>query len=237
MAESGTMNTGSSNLDRVIEQLRAAVKSECGDRLAPLIERKLLGRTAVFGGPDKELIAALDRALGQLESTLERDRKVAHAGIDGQRLLAVWAQLISRPRCAALRMYIAQSGYDVVRSTLIEARKTRPDCIAFYGTLMAKHGVQQKLGVKRSLRFLGPCTIRGELRDLGAYPGLMKGNGVVNGELYEILDAATFKRLDDYEGFDPSHPDASIFVRRRVRLQHPEIDCWVYFYNPRMKKT
>ncbi|HWO41662.1 MAG TPA: gamma-glutamylcyclotransferase family protein [Candidatus Eisenbacteria bacterium] len=235
MAESGTKNAGSFKFDRVIEQLRAAVESEFeySVRLAPVIERRLLGRSAGFAGPDEEWIGFLDTALDQLKSSLERHPEPDDAGIDGEPLLAVWFQLLSRAHCAALRMYIAQSGYNLVRSTLIEARKTRPDCIAFYGTLMASHGLQQKLGVKRSLRFLGPCTVRGALRNLGAYPALVEGNGVVNAELYEVLDPAAFKSLDDYEGFDPSRPEGSLYVRRPVRLQHPEVDCWVYYYNGR----
>jgi gamma-glutamylcyclotransferase (GGCT)/AIG2-like uncharacterized protein YtfP len=96
---------------------------------------------------------------------------------------------------------------------------------------MKGQGAQEQLALEGKLRLLQPCSIEGDLLDLGDYPGLVDGERRVKGELYELTDLTAFKILDDYEEFDPSRPEKSIFVRRAVRLKDPEIDCWAYFYN------
>ncbi len=59
--------------------------------------------------------------------------------------------------------------------------------VAFYGTLMSRFATQDELGVRAALRPLGPCTIRGVLPDVGEWPTLVPGDGVVHGELFEVL--------------------------------------------------
>lgn len=105
------------------------------------------------------------------------------------------------------------------------------DYIAFYGTLLKQQGVQQALGAAQKLRWVGPCQIPGQLFDLGEYPGLQKGSGVVSGELYEILDPSVLIPLDNYEGCDSANIACSLYVRERVRLISPAVECWVYVYN------
>jgi gamma-glutamylcyclotransferase (GGCT)/AIG2-like uncharacterized protein YtfP len=73
------------------------------------------------------------------------------------------------------------------------------------------------------------------LHDLGEYPGLVRGEGTVAGELYEVRDSRAFGLLDEFEGYDPCDVDGSFYVRRAVRLREPEIDAWVYVYNRSVK--
>lgn len=105
------------------------------------------------------------------------------------------------------------------------------ELIAFYGSLRREHGLLDRLGVADKLEYLGPCKIPGQLYDLGEYPGLKETpEGEVDAECYRITDRAAFTVLDAYEDFRPAEPAASLFVRRKVRLIQPPIECWVYYY-------
>lgn len=87
---------------------------------------------------------------------------------------------------------------------------------------------QRELGVHEQLRLQGPCSIAGLLVDLGEWPGLVPGDGVVRGELFEVLDERVWSTLDPFEDYLPGDPGASSFLRSAVRLLHPDLDAWVY---------
>ncbi|MBO6784775.1 MAG: gamma-glutamylcyclotransferase [Alphaproteobacteria bacterium] len=103
--------------------------------------------------------------------------------------------------------------------------------VAFYGTLRRGERGFAELQLHERVRFLGSCRIAGVLCDLGAYPGLVEGNGSVVAELYDLHDTDLLGELDYYELYDPARPDTSEFIRRRVRLLEPGREAWVYFYN------
>ena len=85
--------------------------------------------------------------------------------------------------------------------------------------------------MERSLRYVCRCRIAGRLYDLGSYPGLVAGDGIVIGELFEIRNAVVLKRLDAFEGHNPRTPSNSLFRRELVRLVEPDVAAWVYFHN------
>ncbi len=85
-------------------------------------------------------------------------------------------------------------------------------------------GGDRRAGVEGALRFLEPCRIPGALWDLGEYPGLVEGGGEVRGELYEV-ELATLAALDAYE------EEGSLYLRKRVALNEPRLEAWVYLYN------
>lgn len=104
--------------------------------------------------------------------------------------------------------------------------------IALYGSLMRGLGAAESIGVGDGLRYAGPCTLPGELFDLGDYPGLRPGTARVVAELYAILDPAVVETLDDFEGFDASQPRESLYLRESVELTEPSMTrAWVYVYN------
>jgi gamma-glutamylcyclotransferase (GGCT)/AIG2-like uncharacterized protein YtfP len=103
--------------------------------------------------------------------------------------------------------------------------------IAFYGSLRRSFGVQQRLGIHSRLRYLRPCLLRGRLYDLGAYPALLPGDGLVRAELYEPLYDRLIGFLDEFEGYDPQRPKQSQYLRRLVELIEPRVAAWVYLYN------
>ena len=79
-----------------------------------------------------------------------------------------------------------------------------------YGTLMRGFRNHSRLG---NSRFLGPARTQPGYRliDLGRFPGLLPGNGVVSGELYEV-DHRVLECLDEFEGIP------TLFDRREIGL-------------------
>ena len=85
-----------------------------------------------------------------------------------------------------------------------------------YGTLLRGLSRARML---RGSRFLGPALLSGRLFDLGSYPGLLAGPGLVVGEIH-LVDASTLRRLDRVEDFDARDPDGSLYRRETVSARH-----------------
>jgi gamma-glutamylcyclotransferase (GGCT)/AIG2-like uncharacterized protein YtfP len=110
----------------------------------------------------------------------------------------------------------------------------KTDKLFVYGTL--RKGFDPHQYLKSSARFLGKGRIAGRLYDLGEFPGAVPSElpgDEVQGELYELGDLGRqLKALDEYEEFDPEHPEKSLFVRQKVdvRLENGErFKAWTYF--------
>ncbi len=106
-----------------------------------------------------------------------------------------------------------------------------------YGTLRPRHAPAEIAPTVRLLRRVGRGSVRGRLYDLGEYPGavLSRTGPAIAGQIFELPeDPDVLRRLDEYEGFDPSHTQGSLFVRMKwpVTLQNgKKLSCWVYAYN------
>ena len=106
------------------------------------------------------------------------------------------------------------------------------DWIAFYGSLMRGLGAQEKLRITDRLRFVGPCTIEGELYDCVDYPALRHGDGRVVAELFAVLDPSVVAILDEFEDYDPIRRRESLYLRESLDLVEPaDTRAWVYVYN------
>ena len=105
-----------------------------------------------------------------------------------------------------------------------------PTCHLFvYGTLRSGQPNAPRLG---GAERLGRASVQGRLAHLGSYPGLVDGVGQVFGELYRLPSSA-LNRIDELEGFDPSDPDGSLFLRvvRPVLLEDQRsLDAWTYLW-------
>ena len=116
-----------------------------------------------------------------------------------------------------------------------------------YGTLRQGSAPAEIAAAVASLRSVGRGIARGRLYSLGAYPGasfavrgaaeaaMTDGWIEIEGEVYEVPDARVWQELDAYEGFEPSDPAASLFLRREIdvrMIDGGEIAvCWAYEYN------
>jgi len=101
---------------------------------------------------------------------------------------------------------------------------------------MAGFDRRRKAGIDDKLAYIGRGSIKAALFDLGLYPAAVPApDRQVWGEVYEVTDAETvLPALDIIEGFSPSQPDTSLYLRTRVDVTLPDGargPAWVYFYN------
>ena len=76
--------------------------------------------------------------------------------------------------------------------------------------------------------------IPGHLYDLGSFPGLKLDNSsetMVTCEVIEVTDRE-LERLDLYEGYRPSDPDNSLYIRRQL-----DWGAYIYEYNSEACQT
>ncbi len=107
-----------------------------------------------------------------------------------------------------------------------------------YGTLHPEHAPEEVADLVRRFEPVGQGTVPGTLYDLGSYPGAVLDDGSprrISGTVFRLpAGNDVLPRLDDYEGFDPQVPHASLFIRR---LHQADLDgggtlpCWIYEYN------
>jgi gamma-glutamylcyclotransferase (GGCT)/AIG2-like uncharacterized protein YtfP len=125
-----------------------------------------------------------------------------------------------------------------------------PHPLFIYGTLHPDRAPAAIASTARLLEPAGRATIRGILYNFGEYPGVIlsaegDGSETVAGELFNIPEGpnaeAILARLDAYEDFHPSDPEASLFLRQRTlatleggESAGTQVACWVYTYNQRV---
>lgn len=91
-----------------------------------------------------------------------------------------------------------------------------PSLLFVYGTLIPGQAPTCVADLVARFRVVGRATVRGELYDTGRYPALVLNSnaGPTHGWLCEVPDdEVLWRRLDNYEGFDPDAPDGSLFRR------------------------
>src|SRR3954469_16246371 len=104
-----------------------------------------------------------------------------------------------------------------------------------YGTLLPNRAPAEIAPVVRRLRRVGRGRVHGRLYDLGEYPGavLSKSGPVITGQIFELPDdPEVIKKLDEYEGFNPSGHQGNLFVRKRrlVNIDNGKrVWCWITF--------
>lgn len=111
------------------------------------------------------------------------------------------------------------------------------DTLFVYGTLMkdAEHLMSSYLLARST--YLGKATMRGKLYKVAFFPGAIyedSGHTLVHGEAYKLHEPhKVLEVLDDYESYDKTNPDESLFMRQQVSisLEGDRMDCWAYLYN------
>jgi gamma-glutamylcyclotransferase (GGCT)/AIG2-like uncharacterized protein YtfP len=107
-----------------------------------------------------------------------------------------------------------------------------------YGTLIPELAPAFMRLVLKSFVPKAKGKVKGKLYDLGEFPGAVldsRSRTSIRGQIFEIPDdPIVLAKLDDYEEFDPSNPDTSLFVRRKRMVQSEDgnrYSCWIYEYN------
>jgi gamma-glutamylcyclotransferase (GGCT)/AIG2-like uncharacterized protein YtfP len=107
-----------------------------------------------------------------------------------------------------------------------------------YGTLRPGFAPASIAPVVDRLEPVGEGFLWGVLYDLGEYPGLVLESQAVHralGTVFRLPDEPDFLTIfDDYEGFEPDCPEASLFVRLEAAvemLDGGQMNCWVYVYS------
>lgn len=79
-----------------------------------------------------------------------------------------------------------------------------------------------------------------DLFDLGWFPGIKTGKGVVYGELHEYVDTLTARTaFDKIECFNPDTPTSSLYVRETVTAlteDNKRVNAYVYIFNQDVDK-
>jgi gamma-glutamylcyclotransferase (GGCT)/AIG2-like uncharacterized protein YtfP len=104
------------------------------------------------------------------------------------------------------------------------------DLLFVYGTLRPSLAAGESARLVHGLDLVGPATTPGVLVDLGDYPGLIGGDGIVHGDLLRIADPARLQALDAYEECGGPAP---LFQRERTVVRLPDgttMGAWVYRY-------
>ena len=127
-----------------------------------------------------------------------------------------------------MRRYAGNFGFERVATSVGDPGV---NYIAVYGSLMADLRPDDAPAVEAGMTKVGDCVIRGELYDLGDYPGLLPGKGTIHAELYAINSLDVLRPMDEFERYYAEDIPNSLFVRRLVRLVSPDVDAWVYFFN------
>jgi gamma-glutamylcyclotransferase (GGCT)/AIG2-like uncharacterized protein YtfP len=100
-----------------------------------------------------------------------------------------------------------------------------------YGTLRRNSGNALSQRLEREARWLGPAFVRGKLVQLDGYPGLIPGDDIVSGEIWEFEDAL-LEDLDHYEGCHPSDAHPHEYRREWTLIIQggTPLHCWAYWY-------
>lgn len=111
------------------------------------------------------------------------------------------------------------------------------DRFVFYGLLQpVSESFPQVIDLAGSGAFLGEARIRGDLYDVGGFPGMVAGDGLVSGTLYRIDDPVIVPEIDAFEDIVPGDEAESLYRRE----QHPVLNAdgaptgqtaWVYIFN------
>lgn len=103
--------------------------------------------------------------------------------------------------------------------------------IFVYGSLLK--GLQRERALSHS-QLIDSARTHGELYDLGSYPGLKGGSGMVFGELYSV-DQPTLDSLDRIEGYNSGDLENSLYIRQRINASltttNEILEAESYFYN------
>ena len=113
---------------------------------------------------------------------------------------------------------------------ILEAMEVAVRYLFVYGTLRPSLAGAEQLRLITGLTVAGPATVRGLLYDLGSYPALVTGPGIVHGDLFVVPDERQLAALDAYEECGGDDP---LYRREPTLATLPDgstVAAWAYFY-------
>ncbi len=210
------------------QHIKLMMEYEYTEKLAPLLERRLTDRAVPVTAAERKLLDQLDMLLNYFEYVIYLEREGHFKRRDRQAVFEYWFDLLAADERAAARRYVASFGFERVTSAL---KLQKDDYVALYGSLMRDEEAEDKPDVSSHVDFVGEATLRGDLYDLGDYPGLVPGRGSVRAELFKLKDREALAKVDRFERYDAGNREQSLYIRRLVRMANPQLDAWVYVYN------
>ncbi|HEX8522672.1 MAG TPA: gamma-glutamylcyclotransferase family protein [Tepidisphaeraceae bacterium] len=107
------------------------------------------------------------------------------------------------------------------------------DLLFAYGTLIPGCEPAAMRSACSALEVLQDATVTGTLYDLGRFPGVVLGEGLVRGTLLRV-PSDLWTVLDRYEACPGPDCEDGLFSRVRTQATLADrslIDCWIYVYN------
>ena len=90
------------------------------------------------------------------------------------------------------------------------------DAFIFYGLLkQGANGMPDHIDLEATGTFEGPCRFRGEMYDLGGYPGVVAGETLCHGVIWRISDTSVLRAMDEFEDVAHGIPDDSLYWREK----------------------
>lgn len=213
------------------DEVRDLIEFGYERQLKPVLLGMLLGRALPdFTLEERRLLKELDNFLNYLEYVLYLETMGHIDTDDREAIFNYWTGVLADDDHALVRLYCTQYGYERVAALVNAPGQPDDPLLAVYGTLREGAATLEPLAMRAAMQRHGPCKLRGTLYDLGAYPGLVDGPGVVTGDVFVVSDPAIWAELDRYEEFDPDKLAGSEYDRVYVRLVEPALDAWVYRY-------
>jgi len=106
------------------------------------------------------------------------------------------------------------------------------DKVFVYGTL--RRGFDNHHLIEKYVQSVTAATMRGILYDLGDYPAMLSGDGVIVGEIVTFTDPQhAFRVMDLLEEFDsPGHPSNEYerVIGVATTEEGENVDCQVYIF-------
>ncbi len=120
---------------------------------------------------------------------------------------------------------------------MIEVTSQDTQRLFVYGTLLTELGHPMARFLEKHGSFIQRGHMRGRLYQVEDYPGVIVSRDPsekVWGTIFHLeSDPGIWKALDSYEGFDQTHPEHSLYLRKITNIYTDThmLSCWVYVYN------
>jgi gamma-glutamylcyclotransferase (GGCT)/AIG2-like uncharacterized protein YtfP len=107
-----------------------------------------------------------------------------------------------------------------------------------YGTLKPGQSPPEIAPALERLTPVGMGFVHGLLYALGDFPGAVLDPASKNkilGTVFKLPDdPSVLRQLDEYEEYDPTDRETSLFIRERhpvALVSGSRLECWIYVYN------